>query len=152
MRIRHKSTRLQEEKINDQVCEGKQGRARACSTLQRRVRQRIKDYWQENIACFSAAARSPESVRNLSRTKKSIEKDSQKLEARLAAKIIGDGLELFVCETEEEIDKLEQKMEELLTSDSQSLRPRVGHPNAYNKEREHQQTSWRWHNFNQGQA
>ena len=60
----------------------------------------------------------------MSRTKKSIEKDSQKPEVRLAAKRIGDGLEVLVCETEEEIDKLQQNMEELLWSDSQSLRPR----------------------------
>ena len=49
MRARHKREKLQEEKIDDQVCEGKEGSARACITPQRRVRQRSKDYWQETM-------------------------------------------------------------------------------------------------------
>ena len=95
--------------------------------------------------CFYATAWSPKSVRTLSRTKKTVKNDSQKLEARLAARSIGDELEFLVREMEEEIDELEQEMEELLRSDSQSLR--AGHPSACNEEREHHQTSRRKRDF-----
>ena len=45
---------------------------------------------------------------------------------------------------EEDIDKLKQKMEELLRSYSQSLRARAGHPSACNEESEHHQKRRKW--------
>ena len=45
----------------------------------------------------------------MGRTTKSIKKDSQKLEARLAARSIGNGSEFLVNELEEDIDKLSKK-------------------------------------------
>ena len=88
---RHKSARLRKEKVDDKVCRGKEVKARACSTPQRKVRQkRIVGTHTKYQACFYATAGSPESVRILSRSKKSIEEDSQKLGAKLAARSIGD--------------------------------------------------------------
>ena len=87
---------------------------------------------------------SPESVKNLTRGRKSIEKDSQQLEARLAVRIAADGSKFLVRKMEEEIAKINQNMEELLKSFSQSLRARSGHPNAYVEGREYQQTGQKW--------
>ena len=79
------------QKVDDKVCRGKEVKARACSTPQRKVRQkRIVGTNTKYQAYFYATAGSPESVRILSRSKKSIEEDSQKLGAKLAARSIGD--------------------------------------------------------------
>ena len=81
----------------------------------------------------------------MNRTKKNSQKDSQKLEARLGASNVNSGLKFPVREMKEETDKIKQKMEELLRSDSQSLRARERHSSAYDMKREHQQTKQRWH-------
>ena len=57
----------------------------------------------------------------MSRTKKSIKKGSQKLEARLSARSFNSGLEYLVQEMGEEIGELKQIMEELIRLASPSL-------------------------------